>query len=331
MAIQRVELPEVESIIGDAFPLRDEDAYRREAQSSTLAADAVRGAQMVMAANAGYTEEQFLGQTGSGLAGVFGQRVHGFGRDHDRHTNVAAWLNIGADNIETTKAAMNRAMAGYHDAYGSTVDQAKRESWPQSRLAEAKSDLAANARQDVAALQSAYLSRHQQVQRGVQTGEPVPLAHVDPKPPPKDVGDSSSGVPDPNDVRPYACYLGSKDNDPARICGPKPALHTWYVDKGRFVQLEGGTVSDTAKVEISAGPGEVMETSIDPTGRLGEVKVWLSGPPTPQDFQKWSQQGQVDVNFWWQNPDGSLAFDRRMRTGAVVFQGSMAPGPDWGY
>jgi len=82
------------------------------------------------------------------------------------------------------------------------------------------------------------------------------------------------------------------------------------------VQLEGATVSDTAKVEISAGPGEVMETSIDPTGRLGEVKVWLPGPPTPQDFQKWSQQGQVDVNFWWQNPDGSLAFDRRMRTGA---------------
>jgi hypothetical protein len=331
MAIQRVELPEVESIIGDSFPVRDEDAYRREAKSSTTAAHAARGGRMVMVANAGYTEDQFLGQTGGALAGVFGERVHGFGRDHARYTNVAAWLNVGAHNIETTKVEMNRAMAGYHDAYGQTVDLARREAWPQARLVQAKSELAADARQTVADLKSRYQIRHEQVQRGVQTGEPVPLAHVDPKPPPKDAGDSSHGVPDPNDIRPYACYLGSKDNDPVRVCGPKPALHTWYVDKGRFVQLEGATVSDSAKVEISAGPGEVMETSVDPSGHVGEVKVWLPGPPSSQDFRKWSQGGQVDVNFWWQNPDGSLAFDRRMRTGAVVFQGSMAPGPDWGY
>ena len=101
MAIQRVELPEVESIIGDAFPLRDEDAYRREAQSSTLAADAVRGAQMVMAANAGYTEEQFLGQTGSGLAGVRGGGVRDrviaaigatLANRHDRR-----WMDLPSD------------------------------------------------------------------------------------------------------------------------------------------------------------------------------------------------------------------------------------------
>lgn len=331
MAIERVDLPEVESIIGDAFPTRDENAYRREAKSSTSAADSARGGQVVMVANSGYTQEQFLGATGGALAGVFGERVRGFGHDHTRYTNVAAWLTVGADNIETTKVGMNRVMAGYHEAYEQTVDQAKREAWPQTRLTQAKQDLVADARQGIAELKAAYVSRHEQVQRGVQTGEPVPLMHVDPKPPPKDPADSSHGDPDPKDVRPYACYLGSKDNDPVRVCGPKPALHTWYVDNGRFVQLEGAKVSDTAKVEISAGPGEVIETSIAPSGHVGEVKVWLSGPPSPQDFQKWSQGGQVDVNFWWQNPDGSLAFDRRWRTGAVVFQGSMPPGPEWSY
>lgn len=331
MGLQRVDLPEVESVIGEAFPVRDEDAYRREAKSSDEAAAAARGGRSAMAANAGYTEAEFLGATGGALTGAFGEQVHGFGADDARYSNVAAWLKVGADNIETTKVGMNRVMSDYHSAYKQTVDQAKREAWPQTRLAQAKNDLMAEARREIVELQSVYQRRHEQVQRGVQTGDPVPLAHVDPKPPPKDSDDSDHGVPNPDDVRPYACYLGSKDNDPNQVCGPKPALHTWYVDDGRFVQLEGAKVSDVAKVEISAAPGEVMENNIDPSGRVSEVKVWLSGPPTPQDFQEWTDGGQVDVNFWWQNPDGSLGIDRRMRDGSIVYQGSMAPGPDWGY
>ncbi|MCV6991783.1 hypothetical protein H7I87_18690 [Mycobacterium timonense] len=150
---------------------------------------------------------------------------------------------------------------------------------------------------------------------------PHPLAHVDPKPPPN---------PADADVRPYACYLGSKDNDPVKICGPTPALHTWYVDNGRFVQIEGDKVTPQAKVEISAGPGEIMETITNPAGKVGEVRVWLSGPPSPQDFEKWTEGGQRDVNFWWQNPDGSIGVDRRWRDGKVIYQGSIPPGPDWG-
>lgn len=92
MGLQRVDLPEVESVIGEAFPVRDEDAYRREAKSSDAAAAAARGGRSVMAANAGYTEAEFLGATGGALTGAFGEQVHGFGADDARYSNVAAWL-----------------------------------------------------------------------------------------------------------------------------------------------------------------------------------------------------------------------------------------------
>ncbi|MBS1694494.1 MAG: hypothetical protein JST91_19945 [Actinobacteria bacterium] len=200
-------------------------------------------------------------------------------------------------------------------------------------LAQAGQQRLAESRQIVSSAVAEYAQSAEAVraaQRQLPGGVAAPLAHVDPKPPPTPT-ESDKGAPDPDDVRPYACYLGSKDNDPVKICGPKPALHTWYVENGRFVQVEGDKVTPDAKVEISAGPGEIMETSIDPGGNVGEVKVWLSGPPSPQDFQKWSEGGQRDVNFWWPNPDGSIGVDRRWGNGEVIYQGSLPPGPEWGY
>lgn len=196
-------------------------------------------------------------------------------------------------------------------------------------LTQAGQHRVAESRQIVSNAAAEYAQSAEAV-RVAQRQLPAPLVHVDPKPPPTPT-DSDKGAPDPDDVRPYACYLGSKDNDPVKICGPTPALHTWYVENGRFVQIEGDKVTPDAEVEISAGPGEIMETSIDPSGNVGEVKVWLSGPPSPQDFQKWSEGGQRDVNFWWQNPDGSIGVDRRWGDGKVIYRGSLPPGPEWGY
>lgn len=196
-------------------------------------------------------------------------------------------------------------------------------------LTQAGQHRVAESRQIVSNAAAEYAQSAEAV-RVAQRQLPAPLAHVDPKPPPTPT-DSDKGAPDPDDVRPYACYLGSKDNDPVKICGPTPALHTWYVENGRFVQIEGDKVTPDAEVEISAGPGEIMETSIDPSGNVGEVKVWLSGPPSAQDFQKWSEGGQRDVNFWWQNPDGSIGVDRRWGDGKVIYRGSLPPGPEWGY
>lgn len=172
--IEPVDLPETSLILGAHFPTRDETAYRREARTAQTAAEASAGGRAVMAAQAGYTDAEFLGRTGSALGRAFTDRVDGFDRDHIRHTNVAAWLTWAADNIETTKHALNTTVREYHDSFDHAVHQAREHSWPQVKLNAAKHDLVEQAQQRVAAIAAGYEHRHTLARQGIAQGTPPP-------------------------------------------------------------------------------------------------------------------------------------------------------------
>lgn len=172
--IDPVELPETDLILGSAFPVRDEDAYRREATSAVSAAEAATRGQMEMSVAAGYTDAEFLGLTGSALGGQFGARFDQFGQDHVRYSNVAAWLTWAAENIEVTKAAMNHTVSDYHASYDQAARTAVDESWPQVRLADAKDELVLSAQKRIADLAAGYHQRHEQAQQGIAAGSPAP-------------------------------------------------------------------------------------------------------------------------------------------------------------
>ncbi|EUA17501.1 hypothetical protein I552_0702 [Mycobacterium xenopi 3993] len=92
---------------------------------------------------------------------------------------------------------------------------------------------------------------------------PHPLAHVDPKPPPN---------PADADVRPYACYLGSKDNDPVKICGPHrlctPGMST-----------TGGSCRSRATKSLPKPRWKSL---------LARAKSWR---PSPTRREKWGRSG----------------------------------------
>lgn len=171
-----IDMPETELILGSAFPVRDENAYHREAGSATAAAESATGGQRQMSVAAGYTETEFLGLTGTALGGQFGKRFDQFGGDNTRYSNVAAWLTWAAENIEVTKTAMNHTVSDYHASYEHATRRAADESWPQVRLAETKKDLVRSAQQSIAKLKAGYEQRHEQAQQGIRAGSPAPAA-----------------------------------------------------------------------------------------------------------------------------------------------------------
>ncbi len=174
--IEPIDMPEAALILGDHFPTRDEDAYRREALKAQAAAQSSAGGRAVMAAQAGYTDAEFLGRAGTALEGVFGQQCDGFDHDHTRHRNIAAWLLWAADNIETTKRALNDTVRDYHESYERAFSESRENAWPQIRLATIKSDLVQQAQQRVATLSAGYLQRHELAQQGVASGGDAPAS-----------------------------------------------------------------------------------------------------------------------------------------------------------
>jgi len=179
VVIGPVELPETALILGSAFPVRDEDAYRREAGSSVAAAESATRGQREMSVAAGYTEAEFHGLTGSALGGQFGLRFDQFGVDHTRYSNVAGWLRWAAENIEVTKAAMNHAVSDYHASYDHTTRRAADESWPQVRLVETKTELVRTAQAAIARLHAGYERRHELARHGIAAGSAPPAVPPD--------------------------------------------------------------------------------------------------------------------------------------------------------
>lgn len=171
-----IDMPETALILGSAFPVRDEDAYHREAGSAKAAADSATRGQREMSAAAGYTEAEFHGLTGTALGGQFGKRFDQFGDDHTRYSNVAAWLTWAAENIEVTKTAMNDTVSDYHASYDHATRRAGDESWPQVRLTDTKKELVQSAQQRIATLKAGYERRHEQAQQGIAAGSAPPAA-----------------------------------------------------------------------------------------------------------------------------------------------------------
>ena len=168
------DLPETELILGSALPVRDEDAYRREAATAVTAAEAATRGQTEMSVAAGYTATEFLGLTGSALGGKLGERFDQFGQDHARYSNVAAWLTWAAENIEVTKTAMNHTVSDYHASYDQAARAAVDESWPQVRLADTKNELVRSAQKRISDLAAGYHQRHERAQQGIAAGSPAP-------------------------------------------------------------------------------------------------------------------------------------------------------------
>lgn len=140
-AIQPIDLPESTLIIGTNFPTQDETAYAREANAQRIAAEHAAGAGAVAYDSARYTNEAFQGEAGGSLAATLTRHHQTLSADQARHSNVASWLELGAQNIIHTKTAMNQISSDYHNAYEQMCQRAQAETWPQRLLSNGKDEL----------------------------------------------------------------------------------------------------------------------------------------------------------------------------------------------
>ncbi|TXI56290.1 hypothetical protein [Mycolicibacterium mageritense] len=145
-------------------------------------------------------------------------------------------------------------------------------------------------------------------------GEPtavpaIPNAHVDPKPPPAAEQGPPAGPHGP--AAPYACLLGSKNDDVAAVCGPVPPQRIWYIENGNLVARGGPD-------------GRTEDAVVKPGDTYLEDNVWLTGPPTAEDI---AQHPRSD--FWYPLPDGSIGISRWL-DGEHLYDSQFPIGPYWG-
>lgn len=139
---------------------------------------------------------------------------------------------------------------------------------------------------------------------------PSPLAHVEPKDPPRRPDGQKQWGPQ-GEPQPFACLLGSKDDDVVAVCGPVAPQRIWYIDNGNLVErVEDG--------------GQEKETVFSPGDVEGDNNVWLTGPPAPQDVQR-----HPDSDFWYPLPDGSIGISRWLG-GRHLYDTKHTIGPYWG-
>ncbi|WP_071289131.1 hypothetical protein [Mycolicibacterium llatzerense] len=168
--IQPVELPETATIIGDHWPQQDENAYAREADNQRMAAGQAQSAASVTKNASSYTEPAFRGDSGTALTQRLEDHHVVFSDDQARHENIAGWLSLASQNIDRTKTAMNAASIDYHKLYEDYVRRAVEHTWPQSRLAQAKTMLLERARSQVVAAFSSFEEFHLRISAGIAAG-----------------------------------------------------------------------------------------------------------------------------------------------------------------
>jgi hypothetical protein len=176
--LEPIDLPETPLIIGNNFPVQDETAYAREAESQRVAGRQAGGAGGAVLAAANYTAPQFRGNAGAALAERLFEQHGKHTDDEIRHTNVAGWLDLGSDNIARTKATMNKISSEYHDGYADLTGRAQAESWTQQQLRKGKDDLVGEAQERVRVARNQFDERHHAVVKGVTNGVdggPFPL------------------------------------------------------------------------------------------------------------------------------------------------------------
>ncbi|WP_179295707.1 hypothetical protein [Mycobacterium avium] len=170
-AIQPIDLPESTLIIGTNFPTQDETAYAREANAQRIAAEHAAGAGAVAYDSARYTNEAFQGEAGGSLAATLTRHHQTLSADQARHSNVASWLELGAQNIIHTKTAMNQISSDYHNAYEQMCQRAQAETWPQRLLSNGKDELVTESQNRVRAARAAFEDRHREVSDGINRGD----------------------------------------------------------------------------------------------------------------------------------------------------------------
>jgi hypothetical protein len=183
-----IDLPETALIIGHNFPTHDETAYAREADNQRSAAEHAAGAGGTALAAARYTDPEFRGQAGSSLAVKLTAHHQTLSADQARHTSVASWLVLGAENITRTKTAMNEITADYHHTYDTLCQRAHDETWPQHRLRAEKDQAVADAQGRIRDARTDFEDRHRTIRDGITNGDAPdtsvePAGYVPPKPP----------------------------------------------------------------------------------------------------------------------------------------------------
>lgn len=180
MAIALTELPETELIVRGKFPDRDEGAFDRESAKLLTAAAAVVESQVGVNNSSGYTAEEFFGQTGSMMGNTLTAHHQTLSKDNENLTAAAEWMSLAAQNVRTTKTAINDVVERYHDDYAAKVTEADEGAYPQSELREAKDQLVKAAQGEVDSLWSTYESRHGGIRAGIvaRTSPPASLAEI---------------------------------------------------------------------------------------------------------------------------------------------------------
>lgn len=177
--IEKIDLPETGLIIGDNFPTKNEDAYMREAAKHKLiAGEVVPGIQAAVQRSIDYTTSQFRGQAGSGLTDNLNVRQEAHAEDLQLHHNLGQWYELGAQNIIATKTAMNEACSDYHTKYAEAQQRAFDDAWPQTRLAQTKTELVTKAQNEIHTLHTTYGQRHTEISAGIVAGCAPAGGHV---------------------------------------------------------------------------------------------------------------------------------------------------------
>jgi hypothetical protein len=191
--IEPIDLPETPLIIGNNFPVQDETAYAREAESQRVAGQQAGGAGGAVLAAANYTAPQFRGNAGAALAERLIAQHAKHADDAIRHANVAAWLDLGADNIAHTKTTMNQISSAYHDGYAALTERAQAQSWTQQQLRKGKDDLVGEAHERVRLARNQFDDRHRAVVNGIANATSLPEADIPPAPPSMPAGPHTGG------------------------------------------------------------------------------------------------------------------------------------------
>lgn len=159
--IEPVELNETALIIGDNnFPVRDEDRYVHESEVLEKNAQESLGAAHVNKGEAEYTGEGFRGETGTALTSAFAEHQGASHGDAEHYLRLAAWMKQAAENIVSTKNAMNEVTVKYHEDYASAQQTSRSEGWPQTRLSQTKRALVDTAHKEIQTLRTRYESTH---------------------------------------------------------------------------------------------------------------------------------------------------------------------------
>lgn len=168
--IERIELNETDLIIGSHFPTRNEDRFLEEAAQERIKAGSAEGSGTAADEASKSTQAQWKGLGSQAQHEHLGTWMKDHATQHQIHMNLAGWYELGAQNIRSTKLAMNNTCEQYHRDYAKNVELSTSDGWPQSKLADVKRQLVSAAQTRIAELSKSCEISHQQIASGILAG-----------------------------------------------------------------------------------------------------------------------------------------------------------------